>query len=259
MTNEALKKEVLQNICSLKSQGHRVVIVHGGGPFIQEALTQANIQSEFIEGHRKTTPEALRYVEMALKGQVNSSLVNIINRLGFKAVGLSGKDGKLALAAKRMHVTVAAGQRETHDLGAVGDVVSMDTTLIHLLLDNGFIPVVTCLASDAAGNDYNINADMFAGHLAGALKADEYVVLTDVDGLRRDKDNPDTLISSVQVAAIDQLLEQKVIQGGMIPKMEACRIAIDRGAASARIINGTRPEQIEQLQHNNGIGTLLTH
>ena len=258
MTNDVLKKQVLIRICALKEAGHRVVIVHGGGPFIERALEEANIESEFVDGHRKTTKEALKYVEMALKGQVNGSLVNIINQLGHQAVGLSGKDGRLATAHKRLHQTQAKGSTQTHDLGFVGDIASIDPKLIHLLLDNGFVPVVTCLASDAAGNDYNINADMFAGHLAGALQADAYVVLTDVDGLRKDKDDASTLISTIGVAAIDDLMTQGVIQGGMVPKMEACRLALEKGARSARIINGTKPEQIDQLYNGEAIGTLLT-
>lgn len=257
MTNEDLKKQVLQNICSLQSEGYSVVIVHGGGPFIKQALMEAEITSEFIDGHRKTSPEALKYVEMALKGQVNGSLVNIINHLGYSAVGLSGKDGKMATAVKRMHRKIVDGKVREYDLGQVGDIASIDPKILKVLLEQGYIPVITCLASDEQGNDYNINADMFAGHVAGALKAEQYIVMTDVDGLMRDKDDPDTIISTLHIADADQLVEEKIIQGGMLPKIASCEIAIKNGAKSARIINGTKPEQILAVVKEDTVGTII--
>jgi acetylglutamate kinase len=258
MVNDDLKKEVLKSICAIADEGYRVVIVHGGGPFIQQALTEAKIESEFIDGQRKTSTEAFEYVEMALKGKVNGSLVRIINSLGHKAVGLSGKDGHTVTASKRIFKRVINQMVEDVDLGQVGDVARVDTSLIDLLLDNGYIPVITCLAADKAGNGYNINADIFAGHIAGALKASQYVVLTDVDGLLRDKDDPTSLMSKLSLSEADGLLEEEVIQGGMIPKIESCGIAIKKGAASARIINGTRPEQIALITENKTTGTIIS-
>lgn len=257
MINESLKKEIVQHIGSLKDQGYLVVLVHGGGPFIQKMLDMAGIESEFIGGHRKTTKEALQYVEMALKGQVNGSLVSLFNSLGYKAVGISGKDGGLVKARKRLHEEKIDGELRSFDLGQVGDVEQVDTSLVKSLLENGFIPVITCLASDMQGNDYNINADMFAGHLAGALKAEQYLVLTDVDGLMRDINEPSSLIREISYTKIDWLIEEKVIQGGMIPKMESCKIALEKGAGKARIINGTKPPQIVAATKNETIGTLI--
>ena len=257
MINENLKKEIVQHICSLKDQGHKVVLVHGGGPFIGQMLELAKIESEFIGGHRKTTPEAMQFVEMALKGQVNGSLVSLFNRLGYKAVGISGKDGGLATAKKRLHQQKEGGELKTYDLGQVGDIEKMDTTLVEAILDSGSIPVVTCLAADSEGNDFNINADMFAGHLAGALKATQYLVLTDIDGLLMDVNDPSTLIKEIPYTEIDTLIAQKVIQGGMIPKMESCRIALQKGAQKARIINGTKPAQIVAATQNKDLGTLI--
>lgn len=257
MTDEHLKYNVLKNICSLKEEGYDVVIVHGGGPFIKQALKDAGILSEFIDGHRKTTPETYEYVEMALKGKVNGSLVSIINSIGYKAVGLSGKDGKIVTATKRLHQTDVKGKLEDVDLGQVGDVENVDTTLINILLNNGFIPVVTCLASDENGLSYNINGDMFAGHLAGALKAAQYVVLTDVDGLRKEKDDPSSLIHRITLAESQYLLKDGVIQGGMIPKIESCEIALNKGARAARIINGTKPDQVLQLKGEQDLGTTI--
>lgn len=258
MTNQILKNQVLKNICDLKEKGYNVVIVHGGGPFIKQTLEEANIASEFIDGQRKTTPEAMEYVEMALKGKVNGSLISIINAMNHKAVGLSGKDGKTVTAKKRLHKHILNGKTEMVDLGQVGDVESVDTSLIELLLENDFIPVITCIASDKDGTDFNINGDLFAGHIAGALSAEQYIVLTDVDGLMLDKDNPASMIQELKVAEINHLKEIKCIQDGMIPKMDSCVIALKKGAKLARIINGTVPEQISALFENQKLGTIIT-
>jgi acetylglutamate kinase len=258
MTNQNLKTKILENICSLKNKGYQVVIVHGGGPFIKETLKVANIESEFIDGLRKTTVEAMEYVEMALKGKVNGSLVSIINKMGYKAVGLSGKDGQTVLAKKHLHEHYENGKVELVDLGQVGDAASIDTSLIEILLENDFIPVITCIASDNNGLDYNINGDMFAGHIAGALSAEQYIILTDVDGLRLDKDDPASLIHTLKIAEINHLKEIKCIQGGMIPKIDSCKIALEKGAKLARIINGTVPEQIADLLENKEIGTAIS-
>ena len=257
MTDAGLKKQVIQQICLLQNFGYKVVIAHGGGPFIKQALLQAKIESEFIDGHRVTTPEALEHVEIALKGQVNGSLVKLVNQLGYKAVGLSGKDGKIATAVKRIHKKLVDGNVEEHDLGRVGDVVSIDTDLLQLLLEHGYLPVMACLAADVDSNEYNVNADMFAGHLAGALQAEKFIVLTDVDGLMRDKDDPATLISDLRVSEIGTLREEGVIQGGMIPKIEACEIALKNGAGSAVILNGTVPEQLEAVGRRRSVGTTI--
>lgn len=258
MTNQNLKSKVLENICSLKDKGYQVVIIHGGGPFIKETLKVANIESDFVDGLRKTTPEAMEYVEMALKGKVNGSLVSIINEMGYKAVGLSGKDGQTVLAKKHKHEHKKNGKVELVDLGQVGDVASVDTSLIELLLENDFIPVITCIASDKKGLDYNINGDLFAGHIAGALSAEQYIILTDVDGLMLDKDNPASIIHELKVAEINHLKEIKCIQGGMIPKIDSCEIALEKGAKLARIINGTIPEQIATLFENKEVGTAIS-
>ena len=258
MTNQSLKKQVLKNMCDLKEKGFQVVIVHGGGPFIKQTLEEVKIESEFIDGQRKTTPKAMEYVEMALKGKVNGSLISTINAMGHKAVGLSGKDGQTVTAKKRLHQHTKNGKTEMVDLGQVGDVDNVDTSLIELLLENDFIPVITCIASDKKGNDYNINGDLFAGHIAGALSAEQYIILTDVDGLMLDKDNPASMIHEIKVTEINHLKEIKCIQGGMIPKMDSCEIALEKGAKLARIINGTVPEQISALFENQKLGTIIT-
>lgn len=257
MTDESLQKEVIGNICRLQDYGYKIVIVHGGGPFIKQALFDAKIESEFIDGHRVTSSEALSHVEKALKGQVNGLLVRLINQLGYKAVGLSGKDGKMVTAAKRMHKKEVNGHIEEFDLGRVGDVVNIDTHLIRLLLDHNYIPVLACLAVDEQSNDFNVNADMFAGNVAGALKAEKFIVLTDVDGLMRDKDDSSTLIPEIKLSGIVSLIEQKVIQGGMIPKIESCRIALKNSTKTAVILNGTRPGQLLALGRGEHVGTTI--
>jgi acetylglutamate kinase len=257
MTNENLKKQILKSICDLKSKNYDVVIVHGGGPFIKEALTEAKIESEFIDGHRKTSLKAFEYVEKALKGKVNSNLVGIINSLGHRAVGLSGKDGKTVIAKKRFHKKIIKGKEEQIDLGQVGDVDKVNSDLINLLLKNDFIPVISCIASDNEGNGFNINGDMFAGNVAGALGADQYVILTDVDGLLLDIKNPNSLIKELKIEEIEELINNKTIAGGMIPKIDSCKIALKTGAKAARIINGTKAEQIESLLSNDAAGSLI--
>lgn len=255
MVSEQLQKAVIKNICTLKNRGYAVVIVHGGGPFIQELLDQVDIKSEFIHGHRKTTPEALQYVEMALKGRVNGQVVSIVNQSGHQAVGLSGRDGNIVTAEKYYYETSSG---EKVDLGQVGTVKSVDPRLIYLLLEKDYIPVITCVASDEAGNGYNINADLFAGNLAGHLGAEIFGVLTDVDGLMRDINDPKSLLREITIEDIKQLIGEEVIKGGMIPKMDACRIALEKGAGRSVIINGKKPEQILSLTDDKqSIGTTI--
>ncbi len=255
MLNESLQEKVAQNLSLLQEEGYRIVLVHGGGPFIKKMLNAVQVESEFIGGHRKTTPEALRYIEMVLRGEVNGSLVRLLNQNSLKAVGLSGKDARMVVAKKRFHKEKNNGTTTYQDLGQVGDIVSIDTSLLQVLLDNDYLPVLACLAADEEGKDYNINADMFAGHLAGALEVDHYLVLTDVDGLMEDIDNPHSLIKSLKIGELADLYGE-VIKGGMIPKVQSCDIALQEGAHSARIINGTKPGQIlESIQSNQSIGT----
>ena len=255
MTDDGLKTKVIAAMVALKKKGANVVVVHGGGPFIKEALEEARIESEFIDGQRKTTLEAMQHVEIALKGKVNTGLVSLFNKMGCRAVGLSGKDGRTVIAKKRLHIDSVTG-REV-DLGQVGDVDSVNPELIHLLLNNDFIPVLTCIASDKEGRDYNINGDLFAGHIAGALNADHFVVLTDVDGIMMDKDDPETLMKKIESQKIEKLKAIGIIQGGMIPKIDACTTALEEGAVEARILNGTKPNDLERIMEKEKIGTLI--
>jgi len=258
MVSDDVQDKVLKNICALKDEGYSVVIVHGGGPFIQEALDVAEIESEFIGGQRKTTPEALKYVEMALKGQVNGKVVNVINTLGHTAVGLSGRDGKIAMAEKLYHEETVGDTIKKISLGQVGKVKKINPQLLFTLLENDYIPVITCIASDEKGDSYNINADLFAGSIAGHLNAEVFGVLTDVDGLMEDIEDPESLIDELHIDDIKDLLGKGIIVGGMIPKVDACRLAVETGAKSSRIINGKKPEQILSLtEKEQTVGTTI--
>src|SRR5690554_2705905 len=259
MINDDLKEEIAIGIRELQDQGTNVVLVHGGGPFINKALEEAGIASEFLDGQRVTTKEAFKHIEKTLKGEVNSSLVNVFNKAGLKAVGLSGKDGQMVTARKRWHQTVdQTGMKVKKDIGQVGNVETVNTQLLNLLIKEGFTPIIACIASDKEGNDYNINGDVFAGEIAAALEVDAYIVLTDVDGLFSRFPDPASIIHLLNLSELPSYY-QSIISGGMIPKMESCEAAVRAGAKKAVILNGTKPEQIRgYLLEDQPIGTTLT-
>ncbi|MCB0705523.1 MAG: acetylglutamate kinase [Saprospiraceae bacterium] len=256
MTDNAVKKKILATILSLKKEGYDLVISHGGGPFIKEMLDRVNLPSRFIDGQRYTSPEAFKYIEMVLKGQVNSDLVSSINSMGFSAVGISGRDGKTVMAHKREHHQESDGSLKEVDLGLVGTVSKVNPSLLIQLLKNGFTPVVACIGADEGGKGYNINGDTFAGYLAGALQAEQFIILTDVDGLLKDKNDPTSIIRKITFAGLQTLKADETIQGGMIPKVEACESAINNGALRAKIINGTKPEHVAAV-NSESVGTLI--
>ncbi|WP_258105327.1 acetylglutamate kinase [Marinoscillum sp. MHG1-6] len=254
MKDGNIKKAILDEIAAIHQAGHRAVLVHGGGPFINNLLHQLKIESEFVGGHRKTTDEAIKYIEMALTGEVNPDLVRSLQQRGVNAVGLSGKDGGLVIAEKMYHED--KGQKQ--DIGWVGKVNHVNPEVLNKLMDAGFFTVLTCMASGEDGQAYNINGDMFAGNIAGAVKADQYIVMTDVDGLCMDKDAPETLISHLKLDTIPEL-KGTVIAGGMIPKIESCEVAIESGTKEVRIINGTKPGTLKRVVlDGENIGTSIT-
>lgn len=258
MLNENLKKSVIEDICHLADMHIKPIIVHGGGPFINKLLEMAKVQSEFVDGHRKTTVEAMMYIEMALKGQVNGELVRLIHGAGKKAVGLSGKDGKMVSAVKRMHKKIVDGKEIIVDLHQVGDVDKIDTSILQWLIENTYIPVIATIAWGPDNLDYNVNADMFAGHLAAALHAEAYIVMTDVNGLMRDVNDPSSLIHEISAADAANFTSLN-IKGGMLPKMDSCIIALNKGVKTIRIINGTVKHAIltELFTHERS-GTIIT-
>jgi acetylglutamate kinase len=257
MTDQKAQSQVLGQVAALKKAGVFPVVVHGGGPFIKSLFETSGIESEFIDGHRVTLKESMEVVEQALSGKVNGMLVNQLNRLGANAVGLSGKDGGMVRALKRTHRFDSDNGTEEIDLGFVGDVDLINTDLPDLLIDNGYLPVISPVSSGADGEDYNINADMFAGHMAGALNAAAFVAITNVDGLMEDPSKPDSKIESI-TAAEAKALFGSVIQGGMIPKVEACLIALENDVPAAHIVSGSTENSIlRQLLTNHNVGTLI--
>ncbi len=259
MSSTGLTHEIAAKIKELRDHQIQVVLVHGGGPFINRALEKAGIASEFFDGQRYTSSEALQHIEKTLKGEVNSSLVNVLNQAGLKAVGLSGRDGQIVRAKKRWHRTLGtSGEPISVDLGQVGEVEQVDTQLLQLLLEAGYTPVITCIASDKNGNGYNINGDSFAGKIAASLRVDDYIVLTDVDGLYKKYPDPNSIISDVALGDLPSYYGS-VITGGMMPKIESCEDALRSGVNRAVILNGTKPQQIEDyILKNKKIGTTLT-
>ena len=257
MKDEEVKKNIISDILTLRDNGVIPVIVHGGGPAIKKLLDDVQMQSQFVEGHRKTDSRTMGYVEMALSGSVNSEIVGMINSAGQKAVGISGKDGGMVTASKRIHKVTVDGEEQEVDLGHVGDVKNINTSLVTSLIKSGFIPVISPVASGEDNRDYNINADMFAGHMAGALNAACYIALTNVDGLLIDKGDPESLIKEITLKKAEAEIG-KTIVGGMIPKVESCIIALKGGVDSARIINGMKKHSmLKELFTKERSGTLI--
>jgi len=258
MTDSVAQKNVLSQIAELKKAGVRVAVVHGGGPVIKALLKVSGIETDFVDGHRITLKDSMEIVEQALSGKVNGQLVRELNRLNAAPVGLSGKDAGMVKAVKRTHSIISDTESREVDLGFVGDVDSVDVSLLNLLLKDGYLPVISPVSSGADGEDYNINADMFAGHIAGALKADAFVAITNVDGLMEDPDKPDSRIDRITPLEARSLFGS-VIKGGMIPKIEACLSALEQGVKAAYIVNGaTKNSILSQLLSDSKTGTTIT-
>lgn len=258
MLDPELQKQVVSALAELHAQDLRIILVHGGGPEINKLLKLAMIESEFVGGQRKTTAEAMMYVQMALRGQVNGTLVRLLNNAGAPAVGLSGKDGNMVIAEKRFQEVYVNGKPEQADIGFVGNIKEIDTKLMYTLIENRYLPVVAPLAVGKDGMDYNINADIFAGKLAAALKAKAYVSLTDVDGLYYDIHNPDSRIPIATLSELKQFIKD-IATGGMLPKLESIAVALQGGVKEAHIFNGTKPDGLkQQLLGKSTSGTKIT-
>ena len=249
MTNEKLKQAVMNDIVLLSLVGVKVVLVHGGGPEISEMLKKLQIESRFIGGLRYTDQDTVDVVKMVLAGKVNKELVNLLSRSKGNAVGLCGIDGDMLRAERKVGPN-------GEDLGFVGDIVKVNEKPILDALADGYIPVIATVASDEFGQTYNINADTAAARIAAQLKAENLILMTDIVGLLRDKDDPSTLIPYVNVSEVPFLKRKGIISGGMIPKIECCVEAVRRGVKKTAIIDGRIPHSIliETLS-NEGIGT----
>lgn len=247
MTNEELKNDVMSDIVLLSLVGVRVVLVHGGGPEINEMLKRLNIESKFIGGLRYTDKETVQVVQMVLAGKLNKELVALLAQHKGTALGMCGIDGKMLIAEK---------MQAENDLGFVGEIKTVNTKPITDALEKGYIPVIATVAGSEDGQTYNINADTAASRIASELKAENLILMTDIAGLLRDKDDPSTLIKSVNVSEVPFMKRQSIISGGMIPKIDCCVEAVRRGVKRTSIIDGRVPHSILiELLSNEGIGT----
>ena len=247
MINDDLKEAVMGDIVLLSLIGIKVVLVHGGGPEITEMLGKINKKSEFVDGLRVTDRETVDIVQMVLAGKINKNLVNLIENKGGKAMGLSGIDG---------HMIEAEMLDDVH--GYVGEITNVNVQPILDVLDKGYIPVISTVGYDCDGNTYNINADTAAARIAGELKAESLISMTDIDGILRDKNDPSTLISKILVSEAPQLMKEGIISGGMIPKINCCIEAIRRGVHKVFVIDGRIPHSILiEVLTDAGIGTMF--
>ena len=250
MTNDDLKQAVMSDIVLLSLVGVKVVLVHGGGPEINDMLKRLNIESKFIGGLRYTDKETIDVVKMVLAGKVNKELVALLAANGGNAVGLCGLDGKMLMAEKL---------KSEQDLGFVGEITGVNTKVITDSLNNGYVPVIATVASTEDCQTMNINADTAASRIAAELGAENLILMTDIAGLLKDKDDPSTLIPSVNVSDVPFMKRQGIISGGMIPKIDCCVEAVRRGVRKTSIIDGRVPHSILiELLSSEGIGTQFT-
>lgn len=248
MINESLKKQVMEDIVLLWLIGVKVVLVHGGGPEINDLMNKLGKKAEFVDGLRVTDKETVDIVSMVLAGKVNKSLVNLLQVQGGNVMGVSGIDGKLIEAKVK-----------NDKLGYVGEITKINIEPVEGILEYGYIPVVSTVACDKKGNIYNINGDTAAAFIAGALNAERLIMMTDIAGVLMDKDDPSTLIPELTVTQAQKLKEDGIIAGGMIPKVDCCVEAINMGVENVTIMDGRIPHSIlMELLTAEGAGTMVT-
>lgn len=248
MTDPQLKKSVMQDILLLQLVGVKIILVHGGGPEISAMLKKLSIESHFENGLRVTDDDTMKVVQMVLAGKVNKSLAADLSALGGRAVGLCGIDGGLI----KVH-------QKNEKLGHVGEIDEINTKILDDLLDGGFIPVISSIGIDDDGNPYNINADTATAKIAAALHAESMVVMSNINGVLRDKDDENSLISQMSLADAEELKKSGIIAGGMIPKVDCCTNAVKEGVKKVFIINGEIPHAILiELLTDEGLGTMFT-
>ncbi|RFU96195.1 acetylglutamate kinase [Sphaerochaeta halotolerans] len=252
MVDEQLKKSVIQDIAMLKYIGLKPVVVHGGGKEITNMLDRLGKKSQFLDGLRVTDAETAQVAEMVLSGSISKSLVSELEQVGISAVGISGKDGSTLLCSKKL-------DEKGRDLGYVGTVEKVDTSLLETLLSNNFVPVVSPVGSDEEGSTYNINADYAASAVAGSLSAQKLVFLTDVEGILKDKDDPSSIIRTLSTKQAEAYIQDGTINGGMIPKVQCCLDGLAKGVKSVHILDGRVPHAILlEIFTTRGIGTMVT-
>jgi len=254
MENEALKESFASDIVLMRYVGINPVIVHGGGPQVTHYMERLSLEVQFVDGHRVTDAATMEVAKMVLVGKVNKEIVSLINGHGTLAVGLSGEDGNLIVAAKRLH----RGEEGEVDLGFVGEVKRVNPGILHNLIRDEYIPVVASIGVDEQGQSYNINADLVAGALASALRADKLIYLTDVDGIYRDLEDRESLLPELDVSEAEELMASEAMSSGMLPKLESCVEAVRSGVRRAHIINGTVEHALLlELFTDAGIGTMV--
>ena len=248
MVNEQLKQQVMEDIVLLWLIGVKVVLVHGGGPEINDLMGRLGKKAEFVDGLRVTDKETVDIVQMVLAGKVNKTLVNLLEMKGGKAIGLSGMDGRLIEA-----------RIKNEKLGYVGEITKINIKPVEDLLENGYIPVISTVGCDRQGNTYNINGDTASARIAGALGAERLIMMTDIAGILRDKDDESSLIPEITINQAEKLYDEGIISGGMIPKVECCVEAINRGVKNVIIMDGRVPHSIlMELLTDEGAGTMVT-
>ncbi len=251
MVNEEIKNSIIQDIAMMKRIGMKPVVVHGGGTAITEIMDRLGKETLFNDGLRVTDAETAKIAEMVLSGTISKEIVNSLQGQGIDAVGINGKDGDTLIASKKI---VDKG-----DLGFVGEVEKVNTTLLDTLMANEFVPVVAPVGTDLKGNTYNINADYAASALAGALGAQKLVFLTDVEGILKDKDDPKSILSRLTLYEAESYIKDGTISGGMIPKAQCCMDGIRKGVQSVHILDGRIPHSmLLEIFTNEGIGTMMT-
>ncbi|HOL17260.1 MAG TPA: acetylglutamate kinase [Bacillota bacterium] len=259
MVSEELMNSVVVDLILLKYIGIKPVLVHGGGKEVSEMMRQLGKKPQFIDGLRVTDDETMEIVEMVLMGKVNSHIVSLLNRQGGKAVGLSGRDGELLKARRKVLYKPNGSGKETVDLGRVGEIVRVNPELIHTVSDNGYIPVVSSIGSGPQGESLNINADHVAGELAAALQAEKLIILTDVEGIYRQTGTGIEFISEITGREARELIRTGGINGGMIPKVESCLQALDAGVNRIHIIDGRIEHSLLlEIFTDAGVGTMVT-
>ena len=256
MINDDLKEKVMQDIALMKYVGIRPVIIHGGGPDITGFLKKVGKESDFVAGLRVTDEETIEIAEMVLDGKVNSEIVNLLNRRGVRAVGLSGKDAGLIKARKKLATVYEGEDTKKVDIGYVGEVEQVDTGILEDLLKQGYVPIIAPIGVGDNGESYNINADYVAAEIAGALQAEKLLLLTDIEGIYKDFNDKSSFISTLHLPEARQYIKEGIIAGGMIPKVEACLTALEQGAGKTHIIDGRLAHSIIlEIFTSRGIGT----
>ena len=249
MVDEELKRKVIEDVVLLKLVGFKPIIVHGGGKEISKWVDKVGMETNFINGLRVTDEATMEIAEMVLN-KVNKNLVNLVQSLGVKSVGISGKDGGMLKVEKKL----SNGQ----DIGYVGEIKEVDAKIIHTLLENDFLPVICPVGVDDENNTYNINADDAACAIAKAVKAEKLAFLTDIEGVYKDKDDPSTLISELEIDEADELINSGFIGGGMLPKLNNCIDAIRNGVSRVHIMDGRMPHcLLLEIFTNKGVGTAI--